>query len=93
MQLYLQDFKCTCLTFSILFSFYSSFKNKELKKTIHQIGNGAALCISCFININHIHIFLTFTLQGVRLLVTQHFSHIFRMTCILICDVHMTVAS
>lgn len=34
MQLYLQDFKCTCLTFSILFSFYS-FKNKELKKKLY----------------------------------------------------------
>lgn len=64
MQLYLQDFKCTCLTFSILFSFYSSFKNKELKKTIHQIGNGAALCISCFININHIHIFFNIYIAG-----------------------------
>lgn len=64
MQLYLQDFKCTCLTFSILFSFYSSFKNKELRKTIHQIGNGAALCISCFININHIHIFFNIYIAG-----------------------------
>lgn len=35
MQLYLQDFKCTCLTFSILFSFYSSFKNKELEKKLY----------------------------------------------------------
>lgn len=75
MQLYLQDFKCTCLTFSILFSFYSSFKNKELRKTIHQIGNGAALCISCFININHIHFFNIYIAGRTTPSYTACFSH------------------